>query len=244
MKIFHEMSVRARESIGVQLEAGCRIRITDPVGGQVGTLTAFAEPADGKEYSWIASFEHARANRSAKLPGFPSLLEGDLLIANDGTPIMRITADTMEIKGIQNMHTVLCNRESKALMSEPDRDYCYEAAYRAAEPWGLKIPVTETREYVTADHFDRLDLFAKPQILTKEALAKRKNPADRVVIGGDGQISDLAVELEKSDTWQTLGESASRPGDYLEFEALTECLVTCANCIRGGDNAMKVEFLE
>jgi len=230
------------QSVGFILEAGFRVRITDLVGLQIGTLCAYAEPADGKEFSWGRSTQQAAAARAEEIPGMPCLLEGELLISADGDEMMRITADTMEIKGIQNFHATICNQQVKVASGSPYHDYCYEAAYRAAEPWGLVIPTTDAGRYNSRDFSERLDLFAKPQNHTAASLAAQDNPEDRIAFGADGRVEDYAAEIEKSDRWQTLGESVSRPGDYLEFEALIDCLVTCANCIHGDENSMKLEF--
>ena len=239
----YEQILDRGQAVGLILEAGLRLRITDLVGQQIGTMTAFAAPADGKEFSWARSTGQAAAARPEPVSGLPCLLEGDLLLSADGDEMMRITADTMDIKGIQNVHAAVCNREFKAAAGAPKRDYCYEAAYRAAEPWGLVMPRSASGDYLSSDLLDRLDLFAKPQDHTGEPLAAREDPDSRLAFGKDGEVEDYGAELAKSDEWQILGESVSRPGAYLEFEALTDCLVSCANCINGDDSSMMIEIL-
>lgn len=238
----HEQILDGGQAVGFVLEAGQHLRITDLVGQQIGTMTAFAAPADGAEFSWKRSIARALSRRADNPPGYAGLFEGDLLLSADGAEIMRIAADTMAIKGITNVHATVCNRHVEVASGSRDRDYCYEAAYRAAEPWGLELPAAGSAGYPSGDLLDRLDLFAKPQDESAEARAA-EDPDSKLAFGADGRVKDYAAQRATSDKWQILGESVSRPGDYLEFEALADCLVTCANCIYGDANSMKIEFL-
>jgi uncharacterized protein YcgI (DUF1989 family) len=247
MQKAHTNVLRNGQSSAFILEAGYRVRITDLVGSQIGSFCAYAEPADGKEFSWTRSIDAAKAKRDTNPPGYAGLLEGDYLLSAQGDRIMRITADTMEIKGITNVHATLCNRRGKVARGLPDHDYCYESVYTAAEPWGLEIPTTQFGRNNTEDYLDRLDLFAKPQDDTSASLAVRDDLGRRVVFGTDGKIvdgdaEDYKAEFEKADEWQTLGGSLSRPGDYQEFESVTQCLVSFANCVHGEDESMKFEI--
>jgi uncharacterized protein YcgI (DUF1989 family) len=238
----YEQILRNGQSSALILDAGYRIRITDLVGSQIGSLCAYSEPADGKEFSWKRSLDAALADRATKPPGYAGLHEGDYLLSAQGDRIMRITADTMEVKGITNLHATVCNRQMEDPGDSNPGGFCYEAVYTAAEPWGLEIPTTDFGRYNPQDYLDRLDLFAKPREGREDSGAAAPDPDRRVAFGNDGRKMDYKPEMEQSDKWQTLGESNSRPGDYQEFEAVTQCLVSFANCVYGDGHSMKFEI--
>ena len=125
---------------------------------------------------------------------------------------MRITADTMEIKGMTNVHATICNRQVEVAAGGQDHEYSYEAVYSAGEPWGLEIPTTDFGHYNPEDYLDRLDLFAKPEA---GRISPRVQPYESdqwVAFGYDGRRKEYRPEMQDGDKWQTLGGSPSRPG--------------------------------
>lgn len=242
MERVHEQILRNGQATAAVLEPGFRLRITDLVGEQIGSLCAYAEPADGKEFSWKRSLDAALADRADIPPGYKGLNVGDYLLSRHGDRILRITADTMEVTGITNVHATTCNRQFKVAAGGHEHDYCYEAVYTAAEPWGLEIPMTDFGRYNPQDYLDRIDLFAKPEAGRFEPRAEPDESREWVAFGNDGQRKEYRPEMQDGDKWQTLGGSLSRPGDYLEFEAVTQCLVSFSNCVFGDGKSMKFEL--
>lgn len=65
------------------------------------------------------------------------LLAGDHLISTINNPMMKITADTPETKGMHDVHGRMCNRVLYQRMGQGEKDGCHEIISAAVAPHGL-----------------------------------------------------------------------------------------------------------
>ena len=117
--------------------------------------------------------------------------------------MMRITADTAEVKGMHDVHGRMCNRHLYAAMGEPGKDGCHEIISGVVAPWGL----------LPEDIPDTIDLF-------------------------------MNYHHDCAHGWWVLEDGVSKPGDYIEFEALMDCVVALSNCPFYRGTPMKVEIFD
>ena len=229
MEKAHEQFLDPGGAVAIGMAPGMRLRVTDMVGRQIGLLAAFDSEDIGRQLSMPRSIVRAAEGRGVEPRRSEGLMVGDLLLADDETALMRVTADTMAVQGLTGFHMGVCNRPVKQAVGEAAADWCTEAICIAAEPWGVPAPDPDEKEALCLDAGAALDLFAKPFVDPDYMQAVQNNP-------------DLRDRIGDPSEWQVLGESASAPGDYLEFEALIECAVSCCNCADGDEAGMKIEL--
>ena len=131
------------------------------------------------------------------------LFEGDFLMSTINNQIMRITADTADVKGMHDVHGRMCNRYLYAAMGAGEKDGYQEIISGVAAPWDLR----------PEDIPDTIDLF-------------------------------MTFHHDCTQGWWVLEDGVSKPGDYIEFEALMDCLVALSNCRFYRGTPMKVEIFE
>ena len=117
--------------------------------------------------------------------------------------IMRITADTADVKGMHDVHGRMCNRYLYAAMGAGEKDGYQEIISGVAAPWDLR----------PEDIPDTIDLF-------------------------------MTFHHDCTQGWWVLEDGVSKPGDYIEFEALMDCVVALSNCPFYRGTPMKVEIFE
>ena len=131
------------------------------------------------------------------------LFEGDFLMSTINNQIMRITADTADVKGMHDVHGRMCNRHLYAAMGAGEKDGCHEIISGVVAPWDLR----------PEDIPDTIDLF-------------------------------MNFHHDCTQGWWVLEDGVSKPGDYIEFEALMDCVVALSNCPFYRGTPMKVEIFE
>ena len=198
MKPFYETVMAPATGWAEIVKTGQRLRVTDLEGLQVVDMAVFNEHNLREKLSTSYSRTRAGTERLGGPDGFhprDRLFEGDLLVSTINGEMMRIVADTAEVKGMHDVHGRMCNRHLYAAMGEPIAG--------AVAPWGL----------LPEDIPDTIDLF-------------------------------MNFHHDCAHGWWVLEDGVSKPGDYIEFEALMDCVVALSNCPFYRGTPMKVELFE
>jgi uncharacterized protein YcgI (DUF1989 family) len=134
----HRTIVLERDSgAAVEVRRGRHLRVTDLRGRQVVDMAVFnlANPREKLSTSY---------SRSRFDPGAPGkfhprdrLTAGDYLMSTINREMMRIVADTPEVKGMHDAHGRMCNRRLFRVLGRGERDGCHEIIARAMAPYGL-----------------------------------------------------------------------------------------------------------
>lgn len=185
------------------VKTGQRLRVTDLEGLQVVDMAVFnagnvrekLSTSYSRSRTWVAAADgfHPRDR----------LFEGDVLMSTINNEMMRITADTAEVKGMHDVHGRMCNRHLYAAMGQGEKDGCHEIISGVVAGWGL----------LPEDIPDTMDLF-------------------------------MNYHHDCGRGWWVLEDGVSKPGDYIEFEALMDCVVALSNCPFYRGTPMKVEIFE
>lgn len=206
------------QAMAVELPPGMRIRIVDTVGGQIGAMMVFADADLSRGFSMAVSFALSTLKRTSDGDLSKGLIEGDAVANRAGEELLRLTADTMSVKGIRNIHVGSCNREAYRAAGDDNDVGCFGALLQAIEPWDAdNLPDRPV------DDFDALDLFGKAQDVSLDGL-------------------DLPEGFTDDGNWEELGVPMAQAGDYLEFEILAPCLVACCNCVSSGEGVIRIDF--
>jgi uncharacterized protein YcgI (DUF1989 family) len=189
MKAVFEKVIPPKTGLAVEVKTGQIFRVTDLEGKQVVDMAVFnlANPREKLSTSYSRT-------RYVPEPGQPyiprdKLVAGDTLMSTICRPMMKILAETPEIKGMHDTHNRMCNRFLYETFGYGPLDGCHEIISKAIAPYGL----------LPEDVPDTMDLFMN-------------------------YYHDC-----KQGRWH-IGEPISKPGDYIEFEALMDCLIGLSNC--------------
>lgn len=183
------------------VKTGQRLRVTDLEGLQVIDMAVFNDANLREKLS--TSYSRSRAGVGGGHGFHPRdrLVEGDVLMSTINNEMMRMTADTAEVKGMHDVHGRMCNRYLYEAMGEPGKDGCHEIISGVVAGHGL----------LPEDIPDTIDLF-------------------------------MNYHHDCAHGWWVLEEGVSKPGDYVEFEALMDCLVALSNCPFYSGTPMRVEI--
>ena len=112
--------------IAVEVAAGQRIRVTDIEGLQVVDMAVFNRANLREKLS--CAYSRTRAGTAAGGAFHPRdrLSVGDVLMSTINREMMRITADTPEIKGMHDVHGRMCNRALYEALEQGPKDGCHE----------------------------------------------------------------------------------------------------------------------
>lgn len=202
MNTLFEQDLNGGEGAAVVVEPGQRFRATDLSGLQVMDMAVFN--ADNPREKLSTSYSRSRAGVISDGQFHPRdrLSVDDLLMSTINREMMRITADTPEIKGMHDVHGRMCNRALYDRMGEPEKDGCHEIIASAVAAYDL----------LPEDIPDTIDLF-------------------------------MNYHHNCDHNWWVLEDGCSRPGDYVEFEAMMRCLVAVSNCPFYRGTPMRIEVL-
>ncbi|CAN0477509.1 unnamed protein product [Discosporangium mesarthrocarpum] len=205
MKPFYETVMAPATGWADVVKTGQRLRVTDLEGLQVVDMAVFNEHNLREKLSTSNSRTHAGLERVAEDGFHPRdrLFEGDLLMSTINSEMMRITADTADVKGMHDVHGRMCNRHLYAALGAGEKDGCHEIITGVVAPWDLR----------PEDIPDTIDLF-------------------------------MNFHHDCANHWWVLEDGVSKPGDYIEFEALMDCVVALSNCPFYRGTPMKVEIFE
>ena len=206
MKPFFETVMAPATGWADAIKTGQRLRVTDLEGLQVVDMAVFNAQNVREKLSTSYSRSRAGTERLGGEDGFhprDRLFEGDFLMSTINNEIMRITADTADVKGMHDVHGRMCNRHLYAAMGAGEKDGCQEIISGVVAPWDLR----------PEDIPDTIDLF-------------------------------MNFHHDCTQGWWVLEDGVSKPGDYIEFEALMDCVVALSNCPFYRGTPMKVEIFE
>jgi hypothetical protein len=189
MQISFSTVLAGGTGVAASVRQGERLRVTDLEGRQVVDMAVFNAANVREKLS--TSYSRSRAGVAAGGSFHPRdrLSVGDLLMSTINREMMRIIADTPEIKGMHDVHGRMCNRRLFQALGRGQRDGCHEIISAAVAPYGL----------LPEDIPDTFDIF-------------------------------MNFHHDCANRWWTIEDGCSRPGDYVEFEALMDCLVGLSNC--------------
>lgn len=203
MKAFYETVMAPATGWADVIKTGQRLRVTDLESLQVVDMAVFNAYNVREKLS--TSYSRSRAGIAGEDGFHPRdrLFEGDLLMSTINNEMMRITADTADVKGMHDVHGRMCNRKLYEAMGENDKDGCHEIISGVVAPWDL----------LPEDIPDTIDLF-------------------------------MNYHHDCAHGWWVLEDGVSKPGDYIEFEALMDCVVAQSNCPFYRGTPMKVELFD
>jgi uncharacterized protein YcgI (DUF1989 family) len=189
MKATFDTVLAGGSGVAVRVAPGGRLRVTDLEGLQVIDMAVFNAANVREKLS--TSYSRTRAGVAAGGAFHPRdrLSVGDLLMSTINNPMMRITADTPEIKGMHDAHGRMCNRRLYEGLGRGPKDGCHEIISHAVAPYGL----------MPEDIPDTFDIF-------------------------------MNYHHDCAYGWWTLEDGCSKAGDYIEFEAVMDCVVGLSNC--------------
>lgn len=149
MKLLYEKIIPPKTGLAVEVRKGQLFRVIDLEGKQVvdTILLNLNNPREKLSTSYSRS-------RFVPKPGEPysphdHIEEGDVLMSTIQNPMATFIKETMEIKGMHDVHMRCCNRGWYELYGQEPRDGCLEILGQVIAPYGL------LREDVP----DTLDLF-------------------------------------------------------------------------------------
>ena len=134
MKVIAEHHLAPQTGIGLTLQKGQSVKITDPTGEQVSDLTAFSLD-DNKE--WLSS------GRSIDYANTIYLTTGHTLYSNRSRPMLTITEDTV---GRHDFLLTPCSPETFKIIYD-NHDYhpsCFENLYRGMAQFGITADMIPT----------------------------------------------------------------------------------------------------
>ena len=198
-----ESILASATGLAVVVEAGRRLRVTDLEGLQVVDMAVFN--ADNVREKLSCAYSRTRAGTSAGGAFHPRdrLSVGDVLMSTINREMMRIIADTPEIRGMHDVHGRMCNRALYEALGRGPKDGCHEIISAAVAPYGL----------LPEDIPDTMDLF-------------------------------MNYHHDCAHGWWVLDDGCSKPGDYIEFEAMMNCIVALSNCPFYRGTPMKINVFE
>ncbi len=123
--------------LAVVVEAGRRLRVTDLEGLQVVDMAVFNARNTREKLS--CAYSRTRAGTAAGGAFHPRdrLSVGDVLMSTINREMMRIVADTPEIKGMHDVHGRMCNRTLYQALGHGPKDGCHEIISAAVSSYGL-----------------------------------------------------------------------------------------------------------
>jgi uncharacterized protein YcgI (DUF1989 family) len=137
MKQIQETILALGTGVAVSVAPGQRLRVTDLEGVQVVDMAVFN--ADNPREKLSCSYSRSAAGVIIDGAFHPRdhLLVGDHLISTINNPMMRITADTPDTKGMHDVHGRMCNRTLYQRLGQGEKDGCHEIISAAVAPHGL-----------------------------------------------------------------------------------------------------------
>jgi uncharacterized protein YcgI (DUF1989 family) len=137
MKPLFESVMAPATGLAKVVKTGQRLRVTDLDGLQVVDMAVFNEHNVREKLS--TSYSRSRTG-VAGADGFhprDRLFEGDVLMSTINNEMMRITADTADVKGMHDVHGRMCNRKLYEALGQGEKDGCHEIIAAAVAPWDL-----------------------------------------------------------------------------------------------------------
>ena len=131
------MIVGPDSGAAVEVPRGQRLRVTDMRGRQVVDMAVFnlANPREKLSTPYSRSrFDPATVG---KFHPRDRLTAGDYLMSTINREMMRIVADTPEVKGMHDAHGRMCNRRLFRVLGKGERDGCHEIVGGVMAPYGL-----------------------------------------------------------------------------------------------------------
>ena len=123
--------------IAIEVAAGQRLRVTDIEGLQVVDMAVFNARNPREKVSCAYSRTRAGTSQRGAFHPRDKLTIGDVLMSTINREMMRITADTPEIKGMHDVHGRMCNRDLYDALGQGPKDGCHEIISAAVASYGL-----------------------------------------------------------------------------------------------------------
>jgi uncharacterized protein YcgI (DUF1989 family) len=129
--------IGARSGTGIEVRRGQHLRVTDVRGRQVADMAVFNLANPREKLS--TSYSRSRFDPETVGTFHPRdrLTEGDYLMSTINREMMRIVADTPEIKGMHDAHGRMCNRRLFRVLGKGEHEGCHEIISRVMAPYGL-----------------------------------------------------------------------------------------------------------
>lgn len=130
-------TIGASSGAALDVLRGQRLRVTDMRGKQVVDMAVFNRANPREKLS--TSYSRSRFDPATVGAFHPRdrLTTGDWLMSTINREMMRIVADTPEVKGMHDAHGRMCNRRLFRVLGKGERDGCHEIIARTMAPHGL-----------------------------------------------------------------------------------------------------------
>jgi uncharacterized protein len=125
------------EGVALSVTPGQRLRVTDLDGLQVVDMAVFNAGNPREKLSCSYSRSAAGVIVDGAFRPRDHLLVGDHLMSTLNNPMMKITADTPETKGMHDVHGRMCNRQLYRRLGQGEKDGCHEIIAAAVAPHDL-----------------------------------------------------------------------------------------------------------
>ena len=145
MDAIFEQILAPKSGTALELEAGQRLRVIDVEGQQVVDMALFNKDNIKEKLSTSYSRTRYIPKPGAEYVPRDTLTGGDTLMSTTCRPMMTITEDTPEVKGVHDVHNRMCNRFLYESHGVESQDGCHEIIAAAVEPYGIgfeEIPDT------------------------------------------------------------------------------------------------------
>jgi uncharacterized protein len=132
-----EQVVPAKHGFAGIVRQGETIRLTDLEGQQVIDFVVFNN--DDRREKLSASYSRSRwfVPQGSDYRPRNTVGEGDWLMSTTCRPLMTITKETAERKGVHDLHHRMCNRFMMNVINGVDQDGCHEIIGKAIAPFGV-----------------------------------------------------------------------------------------------------------
>ena len=137
MDTIFERVIPPKTGLAVEVEAGQRLRVIDLEGQQVVDMALFNRENLREKLSTSYSRTRYIPAPGAEYVPRDTLSVGDTLMSSSCEPMMVITADTPEPKGVHDVHNRMCNRYLYESHGVGPRDGCHEIITGVMEPYGI-----------------------------------------------------------------------------------------------------------
>ena len=137
MRAIYDQILAPATGLALTIGVGCRLRVIDLEGKQVVDMAIFNAENVREKLSCSYSRSAAGVVEDGRFHPRDHLTVGDRLMSTINREMMRITADTPEVKGMHDVHGRMCNRKLYQRLGQGEKDGCHEIISAAVAPYGL-----------------------------------------------------------------------------------------------------------
>lgn len=148
-------SLGPSQGVAIEVQPRQRVRVVDTLGKQVVDMAVFNLENPREKLSTSYSRSRYDPDTVGRFHPRDRLTTGDYLMSTLNREMMRLTADTPEIKGMHDVHGRMCNRRLFEVLGRGARDGCHEIIAAAVARYGLRAEdIPDTMDLFMNFHHD------------------------------------------------------------------------------------------